>query len=75
MAQEKLSVRERLAAATNTLAKDWEQLYGSDSGVGIDYWYRHRQTRAEAYANIHQGHLRIAVEGERVYDGPHTVSE
>ncbi len=38
-----------LASVTHTSSADWEDLAAPDSGVGVDYWYRHRGTRAEAY--------------------------
>ena len=46
------------------------QINGPDSGVGVDYWFKHRTTGAEAYANLDQDHLTISVEGDRVFDGP-----
>ena len=49
-------------------AGDWESLDSPDSGVGVDYWYRHRGTGQEAYLNLDQYHLAISVAGERVYD-------
>jgi hypothetical protein len=59
---------EVLASVTDTVPGDWEDLDGPDSGVGLDYWYRHRITRAEAYLNLDQDHLTISVDGEKVYD-------
>lgn len=64
-----LSIREQLAAATNTSSKYWEDLDGPDSGVGVDYWFRDRRTGAEAYVNVDQNHLTICVEGEIVFVG------
>ena len=57
-----------LASVTNTSADEWEDMAGPDSGVGVDYWYRHRQTGAEAYFNLDQDHLTISVDGEKLYD-------
>jgi hypothetical protein len=62
------SILDRLACSTNTSASDWEELDGPESGVGVDYWFRHRKTGAEAYANLDQDHLRISVEDEVVFD-------
>ena len=61
---------QQLAFLTHTHEDDWEDLDGPDSGVGVDYWFRHRTTGAEAYANLDQDHLTISVEGERVFDAP-----
>jgi hypothetical protein len=36
--------------------------------VGVDYWYRHRDTGKEAYLNRDQDHLTISVGDRRVYD-------
>jgi hypothetical protein len=51
MPDEFASPLEVLASVTHTSAEDWESLDGPDSGVGVDYWYRHRGTRAETYLN------------------------
>jgi hypothetical protein len=59
---------EVLASVTDTSADDWESLDGPDSGVGIDYWYRHRGSGAEAYLNRDQDHLTISVDGQKLYD-------
>ena len=59
---------EVLASVTQTSADDWESLDGPDSGVGVDYWYRHRGTGKEAYLNLDQDHLTISVGDQRVYD-------
>ncbi len=60
---------------TGSILEDWEGLDGPDSGVGVDYWFRQRETGAEAYANLDQDHLTISVGGEKVYDGPHHQAE
>ncbi len=59
---------EILASVTRTSADDWEALAGPDSGVDVDYWYRHRGSGAEAYLNLDQDHLTISVGGEKLYD-------
>ena len=68
MPNEFASPLEVLASVTHTSAEDWESLDGPDSGVGVDYWYRHRGTGKEAYLNLDQDHLTISVAGQRIYD-------
>jgi hypothetical protein len=68
MPNEFASPLEVLASVTHTSADDWESLDGPDSGVGVDYWYRHRGTAKEAYLNRDQDHLTISVDGEKLYD-------
>src|ERR1035437_9741401 len=58
---------EVLASVTHTSSEDWESLDGTDSGVGVDYWYRNRGTGVEAYLNRDQDHLNISVDGEKLY--------
>ena len=58
------SVLQKLAFLPNTREEDLEDIDGPDSGVGVDYWFRHRTTGAEAYANLDQDHLTISVEGD-----------
>jgi hypothetical protein len=52
-----------LASVTHTSNADWEDLAGPDSGVGVDYWYRHRGSGAEAYLNRDQDRLTVSVDG------------
>jgi|ERR1035441_3492310 hypothetical protein len=68
MPNEFASPLEVLASVTDTSADDWKLLDGPDSGVGVDYWYRHRDTGQEAYLNLDQDHLSISVAGQQVYD-------
>jgi hypothetical protein len=68
MPDEIASPLEVLASVTNTSADDWESLDGPDSGVGVDYWYRHSGTGQEAYLNLDQDHLTISVGDQRIYD-------
>jgi hypothetical protein len=63
-----VSPLEVLASVTHTSADDWESLDGPASGVGVDYWYRHRDTGKEAYLNLDQDHLTISVDGDKLYD-------
>jgi hypothetical protein len=64
MPNEFASPLEVLASVTHTSADDWESLDGPDSGVGVDYWYRHRGSGAEAYLSRDQDHLTISVDGD-----------
>ena len=50
---------EVLASVTHTSAEDWESLAGPDSGVGVDYWFKHKPTGKEAYVNDDQGHVKV----------------
>ena len=59
---------EVLASVTHMSAEDWEDLDGPDSSVGVDYWYSHRGSGAEAYLNCDQDHLTISVDGDKLYD-------
>ena len=68
MPNESASPLEVLATVTHTSADDWESLDGPDSGVGVDYWYRHRGSGAEAYLNLDQDYLTISVDGAKLYD-------
>ncbi len=63
------AVVEILASVTGSQVDDWEDLDGPDSGVGVDFWFRHRTTGVEAYANLDQDHVTISVDGERVFEG------
>ena len=40
-------------------AKDWTELDGMDSGVGLDYFYSH-DTLGEVYINIDQNYMSIS---------------
>ena len=68
MPNEFASPLEVLASVTHTSADDWESLDGPDSGVGVDYWCRHRGTGKEAYLNLDQDHLTVSVGDQRLYD-------
>lgn len=46
-----------LCKQTNTKSKDWEQLDHPASGVGTEYWYRHKENNQEAYICIDQGEV------------------
>jgi len=40
---------------TKTSAGDWEDMAGPDSGAGLDFWYRHRGSGAEACLDLDLG--------------------
>jgi len=62
------------ASVTGTVETDWEILDGSDSGVGVDFWYRHRGSRAEAYLNPDQVRPTNSVNDKTVCDSPREPS-
>ena len=68
MQNQRATPLETLASVTGTLEADWENLDGPDSGVGVDYWYRHAPTGKEAYLNLDQDHLTVSVDGETLYN-------
>ena len=45
-----------LTQNTNTDKEDWESIDGPDSGVGVDFYFRHKDGR-EAYINLDQCYL------------------
>jgi hypothetical protein len=69
MISQRATPLETLASVTGTVEADWETLSGPDSGVGVDFWYRHTPTGREAYLNLDQDHLTISVDGEKVFEG------
>lgn len=44
-----------LTSETGTVADDWEEIDGPDSGVGVEYWFVHKTDGREAYVNDEQG--------------------
>lgn len=48
----------QLAEQTGTSTEEWEQIDGPTTGVGIEYWFRHKSGN-EAYACDDQGDIRI----------------
>lgn len=57
-----------LAAITKARPEDWQEVRGPDTGVGLDYWYGHRDGR-EAYINVDQAWLSINIDGEQILSG------
>ena len=49
-----------LCAATGTRPREWREIDGPPSRHGIDRWFRHKQTRDEAYTNNDQGHITVS---------------
>jgi len=50
---------DELCRRTGTSANDWEFMDGPDSGVGVDYWLRHKPTGKETYVNDDQGSVTV----------------
>lgn len=75
MKSEATTPLEILASVTDTVESEWEALAGPDSGVGVDFWYRHAPSGKKAYLNLDQDHLTVSVGGEKLYDGHVAVSE
>lgn len=46
-----------LCQETDTKPNQWEELDGPESGVGVEYWYRHKKSGQEAYLCIDQGEV------------------
>lgn len=70
-----MDIGKALANYTKTAEADWESTEGPDSRCGQDYYYKNTKTGQEAYVNIDQGHITIAIDGEGVYDGPMNSDE
>jgi len=51
---------QKLAYETDTEISDWEPMEGPETGVGIEYWYRHRDG-LEAYVVDDQGEITIEI--------------
>ena len=51
---------EALSRETDTPIKDWEEIDGPDSGVGVDHWFRNKETGREAYVNEDQGEFTVS---------------
>lgn len=58
-----------LAAITKTRPEDWQEVWGPDTGCGLDYWFEHRDGRS-AYLNVDQTWLSISIDGEQILSGP-----
>ena len=52
-----------LSEATGTLALDWSDADGPESGVGVYLWYRNEVAGLSAYVNSDQGQVSISVTG------------
>lgn len=50
----------KIAEETGTKQSSWCLIDGPDSGVGIDYWVRNKDTGMEANINIDQGEVTIS---------------
>ena len=49
-----------IAEETGTNASSWELIDGPDSGTGIDYWVKNKDTGMEVYVNIDQEEVSIS---------------
>jgi len=61
---------EVLTSVTGSAEADREVLDGPDSEAGVDFWYRHRGSGAEAYLNLDQFRPTISVDDKKVCDSP-----
>jgi hypothetical protein len=61
---------EVLASVTGSGEIGWEGLDGSDGGVGVDFWYRHRGSGSEAYLNLDRVRPTISGDDKKVCDSP-----
>ncbi len=50
----------KLCRETGTAEKDWTEIDGPETGVGVERWFRHSDGR-EAYACDDNGHITIEV--------------
>ncbi len=55
-----MTIQQKIAKETGTKVTDWELIDGPDSGVGCDYYFRHRITHEEVYVNNDQGWVTIS---------------
>jgi hypothetical protein len=55
-----MNIRQAVSQATNTRSKDREFIDGPETGVGVEYWLRHKDGR-EAYVCDDQGVVNIQV--------------
>ena len=58
-----------IAERTGTQAADWEEFDGPESGVGVDYWYGHKDLGWQAYVVVDQDDISISVtdaEGDEI---------
>ena len=53
-----------IAERTGTEAVDWEEFDGPESGVGVDYWYGHKELGWQAYVVVDQDDVSISVTDE-----------
>ncbi len=54
------SIKSQVAAESDTYARDWQFIDGPETGVGVEYWLRHKDGR-EAYVVDDQGEVTIEV--------------
>ena len=54
-------IKRKVAQETGTNAKDWDFIDGPTTGVGVEYWLRHK-TGLEAYVCDDQGEIKITIQ-------------
>ena len=52
-----------LCEDTGTKKSEWVYIDGPDSHVGVDFWFRNKETRQEANVNLDQTEYSISIEG------------
>jgi len=55
-----MTALEALCKQTGTTPDEWEAIDGPETGVGVEYWFRHGDGR-EAYVCDDQGEIRVDV--------------
>jgi hypothetical protein len=55
------SVLKEVAKQTGTKPSDWVAINGPDSGCGVDFWFAHKLTGRQVYANMDQGEISVEV--------------
>ena len=52
-----------LCEETGTSRRDWEEIYGPETGVGVERWFRNKRTGVEAYVCDDQGCITVEIMG------------
>ncbi len=56
------SIRPQVAEASGTNTRDWTHIDGPSTGVGVEFWLRHRRGH-EAYVVSDQDEVTISISG------------
>ena len=59
-----MSILRELCKQTGTKSKDWEELDGPETGVGVERWFRNKKTGEEAYCCDDQGDITISISSD-----------